>query len=571
MDYQWYPTPASLARRAWSLFKDKEHLRVLEPSAGNGDLLDVLKDESGRRPTIDCCEIDLARHPILREKGYSVVGTDFLAMESLNIYSHVIANPPFHSGVAHLLHAWERVWDAELVFILNAESVKNPFTADRKRLVHLIEQYGTVEFARGAFATEEAQRKTEVEVALVWLRKEAPVTDILGDLINELKADQRDGKALAEGYEELNQVALPASVIENAVAAFNAAVMAMQDAVKARARQNYYARILGETMAVRSGSAESSKPNTSAKWMQGEIEEGYKDLKDRAWSGILRGTQIESRLSSKAQRRLEADFETIKRLEFTTANIYGFLCGLIDNQQTIQLEMICDVFDSISKHHTDNAHLYRGWKSNDRHRTQAMRIKMTRFILPGFESERWQRGLGYNAIRSLSDFDRVFAMLDGGKLRPEVGLVDIFERDFEALRSGERVASSYFECRYYPRAGTVHFFPSRKYLIDALNRYVGRHRQWLPPTQEQANADFWIQYDQASRFDSEVRKELKKAVTDRWFDPFRKLRCGTEREQAEAADHFEKAFTTVFDRHGLKPESRLAGPVQQQQLLLEST
>jgi hypothetical protein len=58
----------------------------------------------------------------------------------------------------------------------------------------------------------------------------------------------------------------------------------------------------------------------------------------------------------------------------------------------------------------------------------------------------------------LRDLDKVFAMLDG-RVEPEVSLEWVFRYKFRELRDGQRVSASYFDIRYYPGVGTIHFFP----------------------------------------------------------------------------------------------------------------
>lgn len=170
-DLQFYPTPKELAQRAWALFKNKHFTRILEPSAGNGDLADARPWENeryyrGAAPIIDCCEIDVTKHATLRDKGYQVVGLDFLQFGNAAIYSHIILNPPFANGAAHVLKAYESMWDGEIVAIINADTIRNPFSRDRQMLVSLVEQFGSYEIIEGAFAVPDAERKTDVDVAL---------------------------------------------------------------------------------------------------------------------------------------------------------------------------------------------------------------------------------------------------------------------------------------------------------------------------------------------------------------------------------------------------------------------
>lgn len=563
MDVQFYPTPPALARRAWKKFKT-HFTRILEPSAGNGDLLLNHPFESiwGRQggPAIDCCEIDIAKHGALRGHGFNVVGIDFLQYASGSHYSHILLNPPFADGAKHALKAWDILWDGEIVAILNAETIRNPFSQERQRLVRLIEAHGEVEFIGKAFSVQETERKTEVEVALVYLRKEADAAEIVGDLLSELRRDVAD-KALAAEFRVENAVALPNSVIENTVIAFNAATRAMREFVFSEARAGYYAGLLGDTMAARNGDIGSDKPNSkvSTEWVQEQVGKRYLELKDRAWASILRSTNVTSRLSSAAQKRLESEFEEIKQLEFTVSNIYGFLCGLASNQGKIQIDMVCDVFDAIVRYHTDNLVWYKGWKSNDKHRTAGMRIKSTRFILPGHGVDSWQSSVSWDSVRLLADFDKVFAMLDG-RQEPAISLVDVFSTCFDALKRGARASSSYFDVRFFPGAGTIHFFPKDKALVDRLNRLVGRQRNWLPPEGARVPEEFWLQYDRAEKYDKEVRAEIDRAHRESkgsyWNHPYNNLHRPIE-ESAQSWAAVDGAITCVLERHGIATEYQI--------------
>lgn len=192
LDTQFYPTPPALAARAWAKFKNRNFVRILEPQAGNGDLAQARPDwdRYSGRPAIDCCEIDISKHALLRAKGLNVVGIDFLRFGNGSFYSHIICYPPFAEGATHVLKSWDILWDGEIVAILNAETVRNPFSQERQRLVRLIEQFGEFEFVEGAFAGPQAQRRTDVEVALVYLRKQADLKrDIIGEVLDELCGD----------------------------------------------------------------------------------------------------------------------------------------------------------------------------------------------------------------------------------------------------------------------------------------------------------------------------------------------------------------------------------------------
>lgn len=562
--FQYYPTPAALAQKAWSLFQNRDFVRVLEPSAGEGDLILGRRGEDDwRRDYIkfDVCEIDMSRHPILREHGFEVVGQDFLKMTDCSLYSHIILNPPFAQGAAHVLHAWNRMFDGEIVAIINAETIKNAFSAERQLLVKLIEDYGSVEYVQEAFV--EAERTTNVEVALVYLRKKASCENLFGNLIAELK-QEADAKI---DFRPMNEVAMVNNDIENQVIAFNAATRALKEAVMAEARAGYYAALLGDTMAERNGEkTEEAARGSSVSTIQTEFGKRYRKLKDRAWASILRSSKITSRLSTKAQARLEADFENIKALEFTTENIYGFICGIVASSGQIQIGMMLDVFDEITRYHSENRVFYRGWVTNNAHRTCGFKLKAKRFILPGF-SESWKgRGFPYEGYRKIGDLDKVFALLDG-KHEPELSLESVFHTK---MTPGTKVSSSYFTARWFAGIGTVHFYPTRPDLIDRLNRLVGRERKWLPEQEE--NNDFWTAYHRAEEFDEEITSEINAQARSRhisrWNHPVTQMeRAGDEAQSS--LDLVNAAIESVLEKHGIEPFAAIRGshPVQQLELL----
>ncbi|WP_427551026.1 DUF4942 domain-containing protein [Methylomonas sp. MS20] len=569
---QYYPTPEALSIKAWETFKNKNFVRVLEPSAGEGHLLKPRPYNRWQQIPVDCIEIDISKHPILRSLGFSVVGMDFMQFKSGSLYSHVLMNPPFADGVQHVLKAWEILFDGEIVAILNAETLKNPFSKERKHLLRLVEQFGEVEYLSDMFASQDAERKTDVDIALVWLKKTSTFEEaLLGNILDDLRRDQVSAEDLAGDCQPMHELALANAYIDNAVLMFNAAVEAARQSVFSEARAMRYRKMLGQTLGELNGDAAVKSSGTTLDWVKTQLYTDYSDLKDRAWSGILRSTQVTSRLSSAAQKRLESDFETVKSLEFTVPNIYGFLQGIIDQQGDIQLSMACDIFDLITRYHSDNTVFYMGWKSNDKHRTLGMRIKTTRFVLPGHATESYQNDLPWESQRMLADFDKVFAMLDG-KYEAAIGLESVFRNHFHALRSGQRMSGSYFDVRYYPGVGTIHFFPTNKTLIDRMNRLVGNHRRWLPPAETKAGNGFWQQFDQAEKLDkafrTEVNKHGKRDGRHVHFDPFWAVKYGGESERERGNAMLTGAMNTVLANHGIDPDAVLEN---EQSSLLEWT
>ena len=89
----------------------------------------------------------------------------------------IIANFPFSNWVKHFLKAWSLLWKWEIVCLLNAETLKNPFSEERKLMKTIIKDNNwEVEYIENAFL--DAERKTSVEVALITISKKQTEFDI---------------------------------------------------------------------------------------------------------------------------------------------------------------------------------------------------------------------------------------------------------------------------------------------------------------------------------------------------------------------------------------------------------
>src|ERR1700744_2053245 len=115
-----FPTPMAVIKKMIAPYLDRSgrynYLSadriVLEPSAGKGDILDFLSENGEYRSRLAkdnlyCIEQDPDLQHILREKGYRLIGTDFLRYSGEHQFNLILMNPPFHNGDEHLLRAWE--------------------------------------------------------------------------------------------------------------------------------------------------------------------------------------------------------------------------------------------------------------------------------------------------------------------------------------------------------------------------------------------------------------------------------------------------------------------------------
>jgi hypothetical protein len=94
----YFPTPRAVALQMLDLADMPDGpCHVLEPSAGHGALVDVVR-EAHPLATIEACEQWHSLREILKEKGVTLAGDDFTEFCPDRQYNRVVMNPPFENG-----------------------------------------------------------------------------------------------------------------------------------------------------------------------------------------------------------------------------------------------------------------------------------------------------------------------------------------------------------------------------------------------------------------------------------------------------------------------------------------
>ncbi len=97
-----FSTPKPLAKKLVEMARIESGMTVLEPSAGKGDIAQVIKTAGA---SVACVEVIPRLREILSKKGFELIGYDFLEVDGQ--WDRIIMNPPFEKGqdVAHISHA----------------------------------------------------------------------------------------------------------------------------------------------------------------------------------------------------------------------------------------------------------------------------------------------------------------------------------------------------------------------------------------------------------------------------------------------------------------------------------
>ncbi len=86
---------------------------ILEPSAGDGRILDILQARYDHKLNIDAVELNKEKCDKLVEKGYNAFNMDFLNFNTKDFvhqkYTKIIAAPPFKDNIdlKHIMHMYE--------------------------------------------------------------------------------------------------------------------------------------------------------------------------------------------------------------------------------------------------------------------------------------------------------------------------------------------------------------------------------------------------------------------------------------------------------------------------------
>ncbi len=106
-ELQYFPTPRILASDLYVLAGIKEGQSILEPSAGQGAIAEIIRERMPKDCQLDVIELDAKNREVLDKKKFNIVGDDFLSFTGQ--YDRIVANPPFskQQDIDHVLHMYE--------------------------------------------------------------------------------------------------------------------------------------------------------------------------------------------------------------------------------------------------------------------------------------------------------------------------------------------------------------------------------------------------------------------------------------------------------------------------------
>ena len=411
---------------------------------------------------------------VLLGKGYKVVYNDFLTFQTQSSYDLLTLNPPYREGCKHLLRALDLQRNGgQICCLLNAETIKKPYSAERKELLKKLKQYNaSVKYVSNAFT--HAERTTNVEVAVVWV--DIPHKMEKSKIIEDLKkAEKEEQTAKGEptdvtsgNYIErfISEYNFECSLCKRFVEEYNAIKPYILD----KYDQQPYSHPIIELKI--NGRGETD-----------DINALMNSIRYKYWYKLLHHEELISKFTEQMKSDFGSMITEMSEYDFNEYNVKRVIARmnveLIDGVKN-EVE---NIFDKFSVEHAyydeckNNIHYYNGWKTNKAHKVNYKCIIPVYNVFGGFCGNTLNE---YGVQAAIGDIEKVFNYLDGRAtdLSNIMGIV----RYANTAGATRNIEFKYFYLTVYKK-GTAHikFKDEYKYLVDALNIYVGKKRSWLPP------------------------------------------------------------------------------------------
>ena len=466
---QFYPTPSKMVGLMYSFIDWNTVDTILEPSAGSGNLIENIpsikksKTRHSNNCDIDCIEINENLRYILKGKGHRVVFDDFTKFHSDKHYDLIIANPPFANGDSHLLKAIniQEVYGGQICFLLNAKTLKNPYSNTRKELMRKLNIYNAkIKYVTNGFSN--AMRKTDVEIAIIYLNIPAPKT---------YHSNIYDGLKRASEIENNefipNELAIT-DYIADLITKYNLEVKYTIAVSRELDNLNRYALNSISVINLSSNNSDFS------------INKALKHIRYKYWHYLFKQTKFTSHLTNNLQEHYFNIVNEMENYEFNMFNIKQVLVEMNSQLKEALNDTIMSLFNKMTAEHTyyeacqNNIHYYNGWKSNKAHKIGK------KVIIPFNAYNYWGDCLSeYECLNFLKDIEKVLDYINPNS--EDYTSIEHILKTANKLNKTRNINFKYFMCSFYKK-GTVHITFTNQLVIDMLNIYAGRKNGWLPPS-----------------------------------------------------------------------------------------
>ena len=518
-DNQFYPTPESFLEQIYQDFykqisffnaEGKYAIKVLEPSAGKGDIAKFLENKGNDswskmpRCDIECIEIDPTLQATLKGLDFVVVYNDFLSFDTYTKYDLIFMNPPFVEADKHLMKAisMQKRYGGRIICILNAETLKNPYSKIRKGLNSELEKYqAIIKYYDSPFCAYDSERTTNASVAVVWLDIPTPESAYSSLIFDKMDAAKKVETPTPEQAKEQNElIKLGLDWISAFVKQYNEQVTATLSFFKEYDgfRLKYSQRFANvETESV------TYKPPFELKVYGKELTDinVYLEIvRKHYWQTLFANPKFSGRLTSKLRNELFSRIKQFAHYDFTEHNILVLMQENMNATVKGIEDAIIELFDELTKHAQydgcANIHYYNGWKTNSAHKLNRKVIipfyrvwkRSPRYVYhKGACGYCTQNGYQYRlnfheAYDTLSDMAKTLNYLANGICGLEVmsNLSATINQNFEN-GNAKNIKLAHFTVTFYKK-GTCHITFNSEALLEKFNLFASKKKGWLPPS-----------------------------------------------------------------------------------------
>lgn len=543
---EFYPTPKSLLKTMFDKYVEHcktekqmtwEYRRVdiLEPSAGKGDILEYFKDNVADCycPEPDCIEKDENLRLVLKGKAedFNLIWDDFLSFQTEKHYDLIVMNPPFSNGAKHLLHAIHLAesngGDTIIMCLLNAETLLNPYTNERKELSKkLSELHAEVQIIEDGFT--EAERPTDVKTAFVFI--DIPKSFHVSLLLDELEKAKEYKAKISQPTEIVtaeNYIAQMIAFYKNEVelcSAFMHEYFSIAPFLKMtlpeqfEPSEEHYQELKEEAGHIAKYDYQNEPilkltVGKSEIERYGDINKVLNAIRYKYWNHLFHNEEFTKLLTTDMRQELYNTVSSMKKYDFNEHNIKvvqeQFIQSLLENLE----ETILKLFDELTCKHSffdgsANIHYYNGWKSNKAHKLNKKVVIPMHGVFDDWEFHR-DFFRCYELENKIKDIEKVFNYLSDGTT-DGVSVENVIYWA-NAQQKNRNLHFKYFDASIFKK-GTCHLKFTDEDVVDALNIYVGRHKNWLPPSYGKVAYDDMTSEEQAVIDDFQGREEYEKVL-----------------------------------------------------------
>lgn len=458
---EFFPTPAMVVIDMCQgiVFRNK---KVLEPSAGKGDIADYVKEKGG---DCYCIEQQHELQDILRGKNHVLIDTDFLKYEVDHLFDYIIMNPPFSMVTEHLTKALDIGNGAEIRCLIPSGLTESSIKKNKALMERLYALGADFKELGNCFRISE--RSTDVRVTLV-----SVVSEVVDEHFNfnDLNFQTEDRVDFGEAPGEL----VSSDSLEKLFNIYDASTTTFLEIIKLQKKiESYLGNIPTGSYGFNTGELIKKSIDRSPATAYNAFN---RQLKRDMWHLIFNKLSLEGKLTSNVQEEFVKYLSRVENLAFNRHNIRIFVDELLTNRNTMFEKCIEQSFDIITKHYADNRTFVEGWKTNSMWKVNK------KFILPYAIDSFYAQN--YNEIfielhfrEKLDDIEKSLANIEGVDFKNIKKVSDFQERKDE-LKFGKWYESRYFKFKFFKK-GTGHFVFKDLILLEKFNQIACKSKNWL--------------------------------------------------------------------------------------------